>query len=60
MPKFAVTPNAVPVKSRTSSSGRLTAFSMRRKRAGRCAAVVTAGLASAAMPAGAMSAPSKS
>ena len=60
MPNPAVTPKALLSKSRTSSSGRLTAFSTRRKRAGRCAAVVRRGSASAAMPPGAMSTPSTS
>jgi hypothetical protein len=60
MPKRAVTPKALLSKSRTSSSGRLTAFSMRRKRAGRWAAVVRRGSASAMMPPGAVSTPSMS
>ena len=44
-----VAPNAALSMSRTSSSGCETAFSMRMKRAGRCAAVVGAGSATVAM-----------
>ena len=60
MPNALVTPKALRSKSRTSSFGMLTGFSIRTKRAGRADASVTAGSRSTAMPPGAMSVPAMS